>query len=79
VSAAQRLDGRSDTRIRTLYGAAESRAPGGGAITLVDLLDRLLAGGVVVHGHITLAAANIDLVDLDLALLLASSDKVRAR
>jgi hypothetical protein len=36
----------------------------------------LLAGGVVVHGHITLAAADIDLVDLDLGILLASHDKV---
>jgi hypothetical protein len=44
--------------------------------TLVDLLDRLLAGGVVIHGHITLGAAEIDLVDLDLGILLASHDKV---
>jgi hypothetical protein len=45
-------------------------------VSLIDVLDRLLAGGVVVHGHITLAAADIDLVDLDLAILLASHDKV---
>lgn len=42
--------------------------------SLVDLLDRLLAGGVVVRGQITLAAADIDLVHLDLGLLLASID-----
>ena len=42
--------------------------------SLVDLLDRLLAGGVVVRGQITLAAAGIDLVNLDLGLLLASID-----
>jgi hypothetical protein len=59
---------------RTLYASPEAR--GAGQVTLIDLLDRLLAGGVVVHGHITLAAADIDLVDLDLAILLASHDKV---
>lgn len=48
-------------------------------VTLLDLLDRLLAGGVVVRGEITLAAAGIDLVDLDLALLLASVGKLMAR
>jgi hypothetical protein len=54
------------------------RRPASGPVSLVDLLDRLLAGGVVIHGHITLAAADIDLVDLDLAILLASHDKVVA-
>jgi hypothetical protein len=44
-------------------------------VALVDLLDRLLAGGVVVQGHVTLAAAGIDLVQLDLGLLLAAIDK----
>jgi hypothetical protein len=44
-------------------------------VTLVDLLDRLLGGGVVIHGDITLAAADIDLVALDLRLLVASIDK----
>jgi hypothetical protein len=50
-----------------------------GEATLVDLLDRLLAGGVVVDGHITLAAAGIDLVRLDLKLLLASIEEAVAR
>lgn len=48
-------------------------------VTLVDLLDRLLAGGVVVHGHVTLAAADIDLVELDLSLLLSAIDKAASR
>jgi hypothetical protein len=72
---------------RTLYASSGSPAARTGAragasannVALIDLLDRLLAGGVVVHGHITLAAADIDLVDLDLALLLASHDKVVGR
>ena len=39
---------------------------------LVDLLDRLLAGGVVLHGDLTLAVADIDLVQVDLRALVAS-------
>jgi hypothetical protein len=72
---------------RTLYASSGPPAARAGArasagannVALIDLLDRLLAGGVVVHGHITLAAADIDLVDLDLAILLASHDKVVGR
>lgn len=45
-------------------------------VTLLDLLDRLLGGGVVIRGHITLAAADIDLVELDLGILVAATDKV---
>lgn len=63
---------------RTLYASPTVRRPASREVSLVDLLDRLLAGGVVIHGHITLAAADIDLVDLDLAILLASHDKVVA-
>ncbi len=48
-------------------------------VTLIDLLDRLLAGGVVIAGHITLAVADIDLVDLDLGIILASTDKLAGR
>jgi hypothetical protein len=61
---------------RTLYASPGARGTVSGNVTLVELLDRLLAGGVVVHGHITLAVADIDLIDLDLGLLLASHDKV---
>jgi hypothetical protein len=45
-------------------------------VTLLDLLDRLLAGGVVVQGDITLAAADIDLVDLSLRLVVGAVDAV---
>ncbi|TML98911.1 MAG: gas vesicle protein [Actinobacteria bacterium] len=48
-------------------------------VTLVDILDRLLGGGVVIQGHITLAVADIDLVELDLSLLVASIDKLAGR
>lgn len=41
-------------------------------IALVDLLDRLLAGGVVVTGDITLRIADVDLVRIDLKALISS-------
>jgi hypothetical protein len=61
----------------TLY-ASGRQAPRAEPVTLVDLLDRLLAGGVVVHGHVTLAVADIDLVDLDVALMVAATATVAA-
>jgi Gas vesicle protein len=48
----------------------------GNDIALIDLLDRLLYGGVVIHGEITLGVADIDLVKLDLRVLVASIDKL---
>ncbi len=47
-------------------------AHAGRDVTLIDLLDRLLAGGVVLSGEITLAAADIDLVAVDLRALISS-------
>ena len=41
-------------------------------IALVDLLDRLLAGGVVIAGDITLRIADVDLVRVDLNALISS-------
>ena len=63
---------------RTLYASTSSRAARSQPVTLVDLIDRLLAGGVVVHGHVTLAVADIDLIDVDVALLVAATAKVAA-
>jgi hypothetical protein len=40
--------------------------------TLLELLDRLLEGGVVIHGELTLAVADIDLVRVGLRLVAAS-------
>jgi hypothetical protein len=60
---------------RDWSGVVSTSAHRGQEVTLLDLLDRLLAGGVVVRGEITLAAADIDLVQLDLGLLVASIDK----
>jgi Gas vesicle protein len=41
-------------------------------VAFVDMLDHLLAGGVVVAGDITLAVADIDLVYVGLRALIAS-------
>ncbi|GHC34582.1 gas vesicle protein [Streptomyces cinnamoneus] len=43
-------------------------------LTLVDLLDRLLAGGVVLTGDLTLRIADVDLVRIDLNALISSVD-----
>ena len=45
---------------------------GTGDGTLVDLLDRLLAGGIVVAGDVTLTVANVDLVRIRLVAILSS-------
>jgi Gas vesicle protein len=41
-------------------------------IALVDLLDRVLAGGVVVAGEITLSVADVDMVTVSLRALVTS-------
>lgn len=39
-------------------------------VALVDLIDRLLSGGVVLTGDVTLAIADVDLVHLCLRVLI---------
>ena len=41
-------------------------------IAFIDMVDRLLQGGVVIAGDITLAAADIDLVYVGLRALITS-------
>jgi hypothetical protein len=41
-------------------------------VALVDLVDRLLAGGVVIGGDITLSIADVDLVYVSLRALISS-------
>jgi len=67
------------TGSRELYRSPSTAAASTRRLTLLDLLDRLLGGGVVIEGRITLAVAEIDLIDLDLAILVASHDKVTGR
>jgi hypothetical protein len=49
---------------------------GGEELALVDLVDRLIDGGVVVHGDVVLSLAGVDLVYLGLRLVLCPADKV---
>lgn len=41
-------------------------------VALVDLLDRVLAGGVVLAGEVTLALADVDMVRISVRALVAS-------
>jgi len=41
-------------------------------LALVDLLDRVLAGGVVISGEITLSLADVDMVQISLRTLISS-------
>ncbi|WP_369188766.1 gas vesicle protein [Streptomyces sp. R08] len=41
-------------------------------VALVDLLDRLLAGGVVITGNLSLCIADVELVRISLRALLTS-------
>ena len=47
-------------------------------IALVDLLDRLLAGGVVITGEVRLAIADVELVTVSLRALIASVSSATA-
>ncbi len=67
------------TDAKVLYASPQAPAPRTRSVTLLDLLDRLLGAGVVIHGRIVLTVADIDLIDLDLALLLAAHDKAVSR
>ena len=42
-------------------------------VYLVDLLDRLLAGGVVLTGEVTISLAGVDLVHISLRALISSA------
>ncbi|WP_335934976.1 gas vesicle protein [Streptomyces sp. PTD5-9] len=44
-------------------------------VALIDLLDRLLGGGVVLTGDIVLSIADIDLVRISLRSLIVSIDE----
>ena len=48
-------------------------------VALVDLVDRLLGGGVVIAGEITLAVADVDLVHVSLRALVSSVATAQAK
>ena len=53
------------------------RVPSGEDVALVDLVDRLIGGGVVLTGDVVLSLAGIDLVYLGLRLVVAPAHDVR--
>jgi hypothetical protein len=58
-------------------GAVVERPPlAAHQVTLVDLVDRLLGAGVVAAGDVTLSAANVDLVHVNLRALIASAGTI---
>lgn len=59
--------------------AEPSPAIGEQRIALVDLLDRVLAGGVVISGDITLSIAEVDLVTVSLRALVTSVSALREK
>ncbi|MFE7168754.1 gas vesicle protein [Streptomyces sp. NPDC057616] len=68
--------GRAD-RAAVPWDTAEPYAPVG--VPLVDLLDRVLATGVVVSGDLVLTIADVPLVRISLHALLASvSERIPA-
>jgi hypothetical protein len=64
-------------------GGRAARTGGGGEVTvhgdsettLVDLLDRVIGGGVVVYGDIVLGVAGVDLVHVGLRVVLRGVDE----
>ena len=46
-------------------------------VALIDLVDRLLGGGVVIAGDITLGVADVDLVHISLRALISSVGKLQ--
>lgn len=45
-------------------------------LTLLELLDRILDKGVVVHGDLILSVADVDLLYVSLRMLVCSVDKM---
>lgn len=56
----------------TMTSASGQRVIRNERIAVVDLLDRVLAGGVVVAGEVTLAVADVDMVTISLRALITS-------
>ena len=56
--------------------ASLDRARRARQVSLVDLVDRLLDGGVVIHGDITIAVADVDLLYVGLRALVSSVENM---
>ena len=66
-------------RNRKRHKSALARRRTDREIALVDLVDRLLDGGVVIHGDITLAVADVDLLYVGLRALVASVETIQEK
>jgi hypothetical protein len=64
------------TLARQHRASAAERARREREMSLLELIDRLLAGGVVIHGDITLAVADVDLLYVGLRALVTSIDRI---
>jgi gas vesicle protein GvpA/GvpJ/GvpM family len=60
------------TRPLPELSTSDALGPPARNVSLVDVLDRVLAGGVVVSGELTLSIADVDLVHISLRTLLSS-------
>jgi gas vesicle structural protein len=63
----------------TRHGTKLERPAHARDVSLVDLIDRLLDGGVVLHGDITLAVADVDLLYVGLRALVASVNTIEEK
>lgn len=45
-------------------------------VGLCDLLDRILDVGVVVKGHVVISIADVEMIYLELAVLVAAADRI---
>ncbi|QLH25978.1 gas vesicle protein [Streptomyces sp. Rer75] len=58
----------------TALDEEDTRALAGREVALIDILDRLLRGGVVLAGDLVLSIADVDLVRIDLRAVIAPVD-----
>lgn len=58
------------------WSATDDGYQDGQRIALVDLLDRLLTGGVVLNGEVIISLAGVDLVHVSLRALISSAAKL---
>jgi gas vesicle structural protein len=58
---------------------SRNRARRAREVSLVDLVDRLLDGGVVIHGDITIAVADVDLLYVGLRALVSSVENMEKK
>ncbi|MFD7503048.1 gas vesicle protein [Streptomyces sp. NPDC001700] len=58
----------------TALDEEDARALAGREVALIDILDRLLQGGVVLTGDLVLSIADVDLIRIDLRAVIAPVD-----